>query len=496
MKTKFTSMKIHFSTLRPESETCAMTKAVPARKPILGTPMRLLWVAVLILPAFVAQATVVLTSLHSFEVFTNGANPTSGLVQGNDGYFYGTTVQGDANGGGSVFKITTNGVLTSLYSFTGGNDGANPFNGLVQGSDGNFYGTTRFGGTNDAGTAFKISASGSLTSLYSFIGGNDDANPSALVQGSDGNFYGTAGVFDPYNGIFGNGLVFKISTNGAFTSLHSFTGTNDGATPRAGLARGSDGSFYGTTEYGGTYGSGRAGYGTVFKIGTNGALTSLYSFTSGSDGANPVAELVQGNDGNFYGTTLGGGTNGAGTLFKINTNGSLASLYSFTGGNDGASPSAALVQGSDDNFYGTTADGGTNGAGTVFKISANGALTTLYSFTGGNDGRGASGLFQGSDGSFYGTTEYGGQGGAGTVFRLSVVRAAPAFQAVTLSNSTLNLTWSTEVTQTYQLQYSSDLSSSNWLNLGSAVSADGASLGATNSITSVPRRFYRLVLVP
>ena len=247
-----------------------------------------------------------------------------------------------------MFKISPNGALTSLYSFTGGNDGADPDAGLVQGSDGNFYGTTYDGGTNGGyGTVFKISTNGALTSLYSFTGGNDGADPNAgLVQGSDGNFYGTT-----YSGgTNDSGTVFKISTNGALTSLYSFTDGNDGAYPYAGLVQGSDGNFYGTTDGGGTNG----GYGTVFKISTNGALTSLYSFTGGNDGAYPEAGLVQGSDGNFYGTTMRRYGYGHGTVFKISTNGALTSLYSFTGGNDGASPQAGLVQGSDGNFYGTT----------------------------------------------------------------------------------------------------------------------------------------------
>ena len=247
-----------------------------------------------------------------------------------------------------MFKISTNGALTSLYSFTGGNDGANPQAGLVQGSDGYFYGTTvRRRHERRYGTVFKISTNGALTSLYSFTGGNDGANPDAgLVQGSDGNFYGTT-----YGGgTNGYGTVFKISTNGALTSLYSFTGGNDGANPNAGLVQGSDGNFYGTTYSGGTN-----SYGTVFKISTNGALTSLYSFTGGNDGANPDAGLVQGSDGNFYGTTAARRHETAdGTVFKISTNGALTSLYSFTGGNDGANPQAGLVQGSDGNFYGTT----------------------------------------------------------------------------------------------------------------------------------------------
>jgi uncharacterized repeat protein (TIGR03803 family) len=464
-----------------------------------------------------------LTSLYSFTASVNdGATPQAGLVQGSDGSLYGTTACGGAGashggflpGGGTVFKISTNGALTSLYLFTGGNDGEYPYAGLVQGSDGNLYGTTAYGGIygelgtvddDSAGTVFKISTNGALTTLYLFgtiQDGNGDAldgeNPYAgLVRGSDGYFYGTTrggGSYGPYGG----GTVFKISTNGELTSLYSFPAVNyanDGVDPYAELVQGIDGYFYGTTKYGGTGGVAYGG-GTVFKISTNGAHTSLYSFTGGNDGEYPYAGLVQDSDGSFYGTTEYGGTNGYGTVFKISAKGAYTHLYSF-GGNDGANPEAALVQGSDGYFYGTTRGGGSYGpygGGTVFRISTIGALTTLYSFTGGNDGaQPFAGLVQGSDGNFYGTTAYGGQGGAGTVFKLTVV---PEFQTMSLTNHTLSLTWSTEAGGTYQLQYNSDLTSSNWTNLGSVITAAGATLITTDSVTNASRRFYRVVLWP
>ena len=620
---------------------------------------------------FKMSTTGALTSLYSFTGGRDGGGPLAAVVQGTDGNFYGTTEGGGARNVGTVFKISANGMLTSLYSFSGGNDGGNPYAGLVQGNDGNFYGTTAYGGTNNAGTVFKISANGMLTSLYSFTGGNDGGNPEAsLVQGTDGNFYGTTEDGGMYVGPYGNtyGTVFKISTTGALTTLHSFGAvTNaigvalDGASRQAALVQGSDGNFYGTTGGGGTNNAG-----TVFKISANGMLTNLYSFTGANDGASPQAALVQGKDGYFYGTTFSGVTTAYGTVFKISANGALTSLYSF-GGNDGRNPFGGLVQGSDGNFYGTTASGGTNFDGTVFKITTNGALTSLYSFGSvlvlewdpygysyqiALDGAGPNGLVQGSDGSFYGTTEYGGtndngtvfkistngalttlysfgmrtnangqqipppdganpeaglvqgsdgnfygttattvfqmtpagvlttlnsdvgsssalvqgsdgcfygttqyggtvtnqygagNGGYGTVFRISTNGAltylhlftggndganpyaglvqgrdgsfygttdsvfgvgvgtvfrltiVPEFQQVTLSNNTLSLTWSTEAGGTYQLQYTSELSSGNWSNLGSAITATGATLNTTDSLTNGPQRFYRLALLP
>ena len=146
--------------------------------------------------------------------------------------------------------------------------------------------------------------------------------------------------------------------------------------------QGTDGNLYGTTAGGGDYGAG-----TVFKMTTNGTFTTLYMFTGGADGANPYAALAQGTDGNFYGTTAGGGDYGAGTVFKMTTNGTLMTLYSFTGGDDGANPWTGLTQGADGNYYGTTRSGGPYFiAGTIFMITTDGTLTTLYSFTGGDDG--------------------------------------------------------------------------------------------------------------
>jgi uncharacterized repeat protein (TIGR03803 family) len=304
------------------------------------------------------------TNLLSFNS-TNGAGPRAGLVQGADGSFYGTTYIGGSNNAGTVFQFTTNGTLTTLATFaisTGGYLIA----GLIQGQDGNFYGTTAIGGTNSGGTAFQVMTNKTLTTLVSFnIIGNGGNSPYAgLVQADDGSLYGTT----YQGGTNGYGTIFKLTTNGTFTSLHSFTGTNDGAYPYAGLVQGADGNFYGTTFYGGTN-----GYGTVFEFATNGTLTTLVSFGK-TNGAYPQAGLMRGADGNYYGTTSAGGayTNlsglGYGTVFKLGTNGALTTLVSFDGTN-GASPEAGLIQGADGNFYGTTTQGGTNGYGTVFRLS-------------------------------------------------------------------------------------------------------------------------------
>src|ERR1051326_5375647 len=309
--------------------------------------------------------------------------------------------------------------VTVLHSFNGA-DGQLPEAVLVQGSDGNFYGTTALGGANHKGTIFKIDSAGNLTTLHSFTGfPNDGADPVAgLIQGSDGNFYGTTAL----GGMFAQGTLFRVTPAGAVTIVHSFSGVfGDGSVPMSALVQASDGSFFGTTALGGTHSKG-----TVFRT-VLGVVATLHSF-GGSEGANPAGKLVRGSDGNFYGTTVVGGEHQFGTAFKIDSTGNLTTLHSFSGvSGEGADPFAGLVQGSDGNFYGTTAVGGTHHVGTLFKITPAGNLTTLYSLSG-PPTEGAtpfSALVQASDGNFYGTTALGGAHYFGTVFRLSTSTSAP-----------------------------------------------------------------------
>ena len=381
-----------------------------------------------------------LTTLVSFDG-TNGADPDASLIQAKDGNLYGTTQYGGPVSGceggfdpcGTVFKVTTGGTLTTLHTFVY-SDGAFPVSPVMQGSDGNFYGTNQGEGDSGGyGAIFKMTSSGKVTVL-SYIG-----SQAGLVQGRDGNFYGT--TWGGYN----NGTVFKVTPSGTFTTLYTFSGGADGAHPLAGLIQGTDGNFYGTTSRGGSSTNCGGGCGTVFKITPGGSLTSLHSFSL-SDGQVPIAVVVRGTDGNFYGTASGGGAGGSngGTVFKITSSGTFTLLHTFNG-SDGYDPSAGLVQASDGNFYGTTRGGGANSSGTVFSITPGGSLTTLYSFcskSGCADGSSpVGGVVQASDGNFYGTTSGGGAGGNndGTVFKLSV-----AYSTLTVTTSGNGLVTSTD----------------------------------------------------
>jgi uncharacterized repeat protein (TIGR03803 family) len=347
--------------------------------------------------------------LYSFAGGSDGADPYHTLIQGSDGDFYGTTLNGGSSNTGTIFKITPSGTESVFYSFA-----SVPYSGLVQGSDGNIYGTTASGGTSGRGTVFKITPSGSETVLYSFPAASSDPY-TGLIEGSDGNFYGTTGA----GGTSDDGTVFKITPSGLESVLYSFapSGSN-GEIPYAGLIQGSDGNFYGTTYFGGAN-----GLGTVFKVTPSGSETVLYSFAGGSDGEHPYAGVIQGRDGNFYGTTYQGGTSGYGTVFKLTPSGTETVLYTFAGGSsDGANPEAGVIQGSDGNFYGSTLQGGASGYGIVFELTPSGTETVLHTFAGGS-GDGANpeaNLVQGSDGNLYGSTAAGGTGGHGTFFKVSL----------------------------------------------------------------------------
>ncbi len=379
--------------------------------------------------AAVASSAQTFTSLASF-FGPNGANPYGALVPGINGNLYGTASYAGGCyvgfGCGTIFEITRTGALSTLYDFCARKnctDGNSPSVGLVPGPKGDFYGTTAYGGLDGGcyedlgcGTIFEISQAGTLTTLTEF-------GASALIRAAGGNFYGVGTT------------LFKMTPAGAVTNLYTFPN----GSPAIGLSQSSDGDLYVTTFYGGAYDQG-----SILQMTPAGKVSTIYSFCPVSpctDGKSPGAGLVQGSDGNLYGTTTQGGASVAGTVFKITPAGKLTTLYTFcaqAGCADGSYP-LGLIQGTDGNFYGVAYYGGNGstglftGAGTVYEITPSGTFTTLYKFcaqancTDGSNPYAA--LLQATNGTFYGTTLYGGAnssscpasfGPCGTVFSLSM----------------------------------------------------------------------------
>ncbi len=362
-----------------------------------------------------------LTVLHNFG--TQSGDPLDPVLgywaQGRDGNLYSTAPTGGAHGDGAVFSFSVStGLVTVLHSFAG-TDGSAPYSGLTLGTDGNFYGTTSAGGEYGAGTVFQITPAGTFTTLYNFTNGSDGGTPIAPpVEGADGNFYGTTSTG---GAAVGCGTVYSITTSVTTpTILHQFAGSagSDGCDPVAPLVLGNDGYFYGTTYRGGTsvYQAG-----TVFQISPAGSLVILHSF-SYADGFEPNG-LILGIDGNFYGTTTVGGTSGSGEVFEITSAGTPPTiLYSFTGGSDGAEPYTGLVQATDQQLYGVTVSGGT-GYGNIFTVNPTApyAFASLYSFVPNVTGETPEApLFQSTDGLLYGDTSRGGSNGEGTIFSLNL----------------------------------------------------------------------------
>ncbi|HTI97598.1 MAG TPA: choice-of-anchor tandem repeat GloVer-containing protein [Dongiaceae bacterium] len=402
------------------------------------------------------------TLLASFNG-TNGAYPVGELASDANGVFYGMTLIGGTNNDGAVFKATTNGLVTCLASLDYASSGQNPTAGLTVGPDGYFYGTAQLGGTNFGGTLFKASPNGVLTVLasLSWVPATNASHPTGPLQfGKDGNIYGTTarggysyylgelfrfvlngnatnvstfeadGGFTPGglvlagdNNFYGicrnggtqyNGTIFRLTTNGLVQTLFTFDRTNNGAEPWCNLQAGADGRVYGTTTRGGSNDCG-----TVFAISTNGNF-SVLAHLNAETGSFPLqSALLQTADGSVYGTTVRGGLNRGGTVFRLNTNGTLDVLVSFNG-NSGAAPAAELAADAGGKLYGTTSSGGINGSGTIFSFATNGILETLFYFdVYGTGGYPSSGLLLGPDGNLYGVAETGGSYGSGVFYQLN-----------------------------------------------------------------------------
>jgi uncharacterized repeat protein (TIGR03803 family) len=359
------------------------------------------------------------TVLANFDG-SNGANPDSGILtvdlQGN---LWGATGWGGTNNLGTIYEMSPSGALTTVYNFgSAPGDSAQPCTAPIFGTDGNLYGTAC--GTHEIpGIVYRLTPGGLLTVLHTFdiFDSGYQTAPFSLVQGTDGYFYGVA-----FN--FGSGAVFKIAPDGTFTNLHTFSGP-DGKGPFCALVLGPDGYFYGTTLFGGLYDDGFETGGTIFKISPTGTFASLYSF--GENEGTSSAALILAKDGNFYGTTEVGGPNNCpvgpsntcGTIFKMTPNGTVSILHNFVS-SDGAGPSGPLLQASDGNFYGTTELGGAYGYGTIFQMTPTGTLTVLHNFTSTDGTTSQSGLLQHPNGQLYGFQLDGGANGDGTVYTITL----------------------------------------------------------------------------
>lgn len=356
-------------------------------------------------PSFTAHSATV-------QAVYQASTPVSTLVLAPDGSFYGTSRYGGTYDFGTVFKLSPAGTYQVIYNFTGGDDGANPNAGLVVGPDGQLYGTCQYGGIENAGAVFKMTTGGSITLLQTLFGSYDGAEPlGALALGTNNVLYGTTSV----GGQYGFGTVFQVTTNDFFNKIHDFSGS-DGSSPAAALTFGADGLLYGTTEYGGAN-----NYGTVFQMSLAGTINWDFSFNN-TNGAYPTGPMVQGSDLAFYGTTGYGGTNGFGSVFKVTAVGTFAPLYSLPGETLGSNPLAGLVPGGNNNLYGSVAYGGTNEFGALFVISTSGGFLSLYNFTGGSDGANPmANLCRSGSYNFYGSDVLGGTNYGGSVYQLTLL---------------------------------------------------------------------------
>jgi uncharacterized repeat protein (TIGR03803 family) len=465
----------------------------------------------LILPGQVSAQT--FTNLHNFTFGSDGTSPQGNLVLSGN-ILYGTTQSGGANfGAGTIFSIHTDGTgYTNFYSFDfagpdgghpNGSGGGTPYGGLIL-SGNTLYGTTSEG-SSDNGTVFAVSTNGTgYTNLYRFTVATNGSAPRAGLVLSGNTLYGTT----YQGGSAGDGTVFRVNTDGTdFTNLHSFSFNIDGGDLQAGLV------LSGKILYGTTFAGGGAGNGTVFAINTDGTgFTNLYNFTGINDGSEPQATLILSGT-NLYGTTLGGGSAGNGTVFAVSTNGTgYTNLYSFSAGDgppndednltnsDGANPQASLIL-LGNTLYGTANQGGLGGVGTVFAVNTDSTgFTNLYNFTepdpdtftNTDGGVPLAGLIL-SGSTLYGTASVDGAANDGAVFGLSVTLPAAPLLAITLSGTNVVLTWSTNA-GVFNLESTTNLvPPAAW----STVSPTQVVVSGQNAVTnpiSGTRKFYRLSL--
>ena len=372
--------------------------------------------------------------IYSFAVDTDGEYTDTELVMDSAGNLYGTSVQGGIYGGGTVFQVTTAGVHTVLYNFTGGRDGGEPYKGVTLDAQGNLYGTAVTGGGGSCeggcGVVFKLNNSGGVWTqsvIHTFTGGNDGSGPGSPVTIDQyGNVYGTT----PTGGADGMGVVYRLRPNATggwtFSLIHTFTGGDDGGGGSASRLLIAGGNLYGVCTVGGAN-----GFGTVYEISPSQGwqFTTLYAFKDQPDGALPYGGVISDNDGSLYGTTYYAGAYDVGTVYKLTPNNGTwteSVLYSFKGGTDGASPISSLVADAKGNLYGTTSDGGAPSCscGVIFKMvrGASGSWTesVAYRFPGTpGPGFAYNGLVRDPAGNLYGATVHGGSSNNGAIYEFT-----------------------------------------------------------------------------
>lgn len=391
-----------------------------------------------------------LTTIVSFNGL-NGAGPITPLL-GADGNYYGVTGSG-GSGYGTIYRLTQSGSLTTLYNFRAADSGF-PATGLVQASDGSFYGTT---GVRRGyyGGVFRVTASGVFTVLHTFSYNGCYSPNTPLIEASDGSLYGTTA--------FGGsgGCIYRITTSGALTIVHSLAG-NEGS-DLAGLVQGSDGNFYGATATGGP-----SNAGTIFKMTPAGVLTTIHTFTI-SDGRAPLGALRASTDGNFFGVTSAGGSSDNGTVYKITPVGALTTLHSFSGA-EGFGPRGTLIRAGDGNLYGATQYGGLNSLGTIFRLTTTGELTNIHNFASVDGAFPAGGLIQGADGNIYGAGAEGGKYGYGLLFKMTLAGVA---QPPTVSGAAATLVTDSSATLTATVT-ANGADTQSWFSYGTDSSLTGA----------------------
>ncbi len=352
----------------------------------------------------------VFTRLHSLSAASNGGFPKSGLTDGGDGFYYGVTEFGAANGFGSLYRIQETGGFAKLRDMQYTEDGSNPVGGLTLLENGDLAGTTSSGGANNFGTVFSYNGS-ELEKIHDFSLPLGGSGPNGSII-SDTDFFGVTAS----GGLYNTGVFYTNGLNGDRNKIYDFNGPLDGQEPNGEIVEVESGLFYGTLRFGGPNSAG-----TVYSLTEDGEFELIHAFDGNNGGQFPYSGVLAHSDGNFYGTTINGGNNGDGIIYRITSEGAFEKLYDLFGFFDGGSPQAGLVEGPDGLIYGLTTEGGNFNGGTLFQFNPeNSSLTVLHQFNTSLHGNAPIGnLLLHSDGSFYGTTTENGPE-EGTLFRYNL----------------------------------------------------------------------------